>query len=295
MYFNMNDENEDFFLTITSLAYEKYGVYINCIENKTLEINNLGNKDKFIQSLMKVDTLENLKLKYKFLEKFEILNDGSLKLRSKDKEFNTLNQWKDKKIDDSVYDLLGIMEKDSSSCKEAFLHYMMFVKTYMELVNPKSISIADVKLSSNNFYNDILSLIEEEGPYLSMTVVEKNASKKTLYKLDFVKSLLDLGVIENYVKLCGTSKLDELVDFINNRTLKKYFTLTDVKKYSVYRRGEIISINEYINKLIKEDFDILNKDNVLATWLDAKIINDKNSEAVREKLKKCDEKITKLL
>ena len=250
---------------------------------------NLGSIRDFVRDMPNADTEKNMKKKVDFLCDFEVTQSYGIIPRRK-----PLSVVKDNfRIDDGVFETVGIFRHSSSRCASAFAYYATLLKEYMNVFKPDSIVIGGVRFSMHNFYYELLQIVQEAGAFITEDDTSRNEKVRLLH---MVKILFATGVFEYYESRCETTKLDVLKEaFVEREDLdiKTYFLFKEIK-HEIFINGRVRTVTDYITSLIQDrDAEFICgilKDKIVRAYLDANDGKRKmrsNQEEIEKLIKSC--------
>lgn len=255
---------------IPQFIAEKQRRILHISENGgSLSFVNLGDIRAFVQNMNKAESEEKMRAKIDFLREFEITETYSIIPRKKELALVKNNF----KVDDGVYEAVGIFKHTSSRCATAFSYYATLVREYMNTFKPESINVGNARFTMRNFYYELLEVVKDAGAYITVENSEKHEEVKLLHT---VKSLFAAGVFEYYESRCETSKLGVLKEaFVERETLdvNTYFLFKEIN-HEVYVDGRSKPVTEYIESITNGDIDYIAgamADKIVRAYLDANV------------------------
>ena len=200
--------------------------------------------ENFINNLSNLDTLDIMRSKLKFLKYYDILDNGIFVDRVKPLEEKDMNYT----IDNSVYDILGITNYNSSQSRDVLKTYLTLLNEYIKIEKPKELVFPHVKLDENKFYNQILAIIHDAYSKLVDPKYKNHIDMQRLYLLYVLKHY---GILDIYISKCTNRELELLLELIDTRLeYSNYYKCEAIQTKYVYFEGESRTIEQYFDKLV---------------------------------------------
>ena len=234
-----------------------------------MSIVNLGDIRTFVQNMVYAEAEVQMQTKVEFLKQFSLTENYTILPRTTPFEIAKINS----KVDDGVYEIVGIFKHTSSRCATAFSYYTTLLREYMNTFKPESLTIGNRRFTMRNFYYELADVVREAGAYITVKNSEVYDGVKLFHA---VKGLFAAGVFEYYESCCETSKLGVLKEaFVQRDTFdaKTYFLFKEIE-HSVFVDGNTKTIGDYIFSITNGDAKFIigsMGDKVVRAYLDANI------------------------
>lgn len=197
----------------------------------------------FIEELIQVKSLEEMENKIEFLKNYRILSNGSII----DRDDLFLVGDVVGTVDDGVYDILGISNQNSSVAKDYLKLYLVLIKEYITICEPKELKLNNITLSVTNFYNQLEDIIHNAYS----KCIGNNRMHDDVKRLFLFVVLKENGILEYFVNKCNTSKVHILLSLIKTQIVFKEYMSADISVKKVYHEGKTLDINDYFADLIE--------------------------------------------
>lgn len=233
-------------------------------------VTNLGRIRDFVNNLTKPVSIEEMRMKYKFLQAFSITLNYKLTVRTTALELSS----KVRSEDDGIYELLGLRDISSSQCATAYNYYVTLAREYVDVFHPTRLELNGHVFFFQNFYAQVLETVVSACMHLTEGAgYRQNVDVKKFY---LVKSLFERGVFDYFEKGCETDKLRVLKRAFfesDDLDLSTYFSFEGITHW-IMDRGEKKTVSDYLaENVLKGRHYMLEfqTDKILNAYVSAKV------------------------
>lgn len=184
------DDEQSLFYDITCDYERDHGQIILIDPDKSDAVKRFGTKEAFVQNMQRPTDLANMQAMISFLKQYSVNRHG-VSLRPADIPLQIIDSVSD---DRTIYDAAGLPKNSDSQL--AYSLYLSLLKEYIKSFAPQSISVGQLRFSSDNYSQEIETYIDD---YVKELLIYGDGAETNEAKRKKGKALFAINIYENKI------------------------------------------------------------------------------------------------